>query len=217
MKRKTAETSSPMMTETLNTHPSISAALFSASKKNEKKYKLGGQEKETIGTNVNYISVGMKRLKELSLPVVSLLNSLNQSQRRMALIAVAILFFWPLLILALNLPWILAVSSVLYAFYFGTGKFCSDANEAMMEHLDVNVEERGRAVQKKFQDSKFPGKETLIYCVLRLKELLIVAYKSALLLSMTLLDYLVTLLLNTARSAKQMATTTAASSSCPKA
>lgn len=197
-----------MMTETLNPNPSISATLSSTSKKNEKKFKIvGGQEKEISGTDVNYISIGMKRLKELSLPVVSLLNSLNQSQRRMALIAVAILFFWPLLILALNLPWMLAVSSALYAFYFGTGKFCTDANEAVMEHLDVNVEERGRAVQKKFQDSKFPGKETLIYGTLRLKELSIVAYKSALLLSMTLLDYLVTLLLNTARSAKQLATT----------
>lgn len=147
----------------------------------------------------------MKRFKELSMPVVSLLNSLNPSQQRMALIAVGIIFFWPLLILALNLPWILAVGCTFYAFYFGSNKFYSDANEAVKDHLSVDVEEKSRAVQQKFEDSNFPGKETLIYSVQRLREVSIVAYKSVLLASMTLLDYLVTLLLNLARSAKNLA------------
>lgn len=142
---------------------------------------------------------------ELSMPVISLLNSLNPSQRRMALIAVGIIFFWPLLILALNLPWILAVGCISYAFYFGANKFYSDANEAVKDHLCVDVEEKGRVVQQKFNESNFPGKETLIYSVQRVKEVSIVAYKTFLLASMTVLDYLVTLLLNLARSAKNFA------------
>lgn len=156
-------------------------------------------------TSSNYISLGMKRLKELSSPAVSLLNSLNPSQRRMALVAVFMLLFWPILILALNLPWMLVVSVAIYGFYFGTEKLCVDANEAVKEHLDVDVGAKSRLVQEKFQKTEFPGKETLIYSALRLKELCLVAYKSLLLASMTLLDYLVTFLLNTARSAKNMA------------
>lgn len=139
------------------------------------------------------------------MPVISLLNSLNPSQRRMALIGVGIIFFWPLLILALNLPWILATGCIGYSFYFGTGKFYCDANEAVKDHLSVDVEEKGRAVQLKFQESNFPGKETLIYSFERSKEFIVVAYKTVLLISMTVLDYLVTILLNLARSAKNCA------------
>ena len=147
----------------------------------------------------------MKRFKELSLPVLSLLNSLNSSQRRIALIAVGIIFFWPLLILALNLPWIMAVGCGVYVYFFGKGKFYSDANEAVKDHLEVDVEEKGREVQKKFNESQFPGKETLIYGGQRGWELTLVAYKSLLLASMTVLDYLVTLLLNAAKAAKNLA------------
>jgi len=158
-----------------------------------------------LNKNINYISIGMKRFKELSLPVLSLLNSLNSSQRRIALIAVGIIFFWPLLILALNLPWIMAVGCGVYVYFFGKGKFYSDANEAVKDHLEVDVEEKGREVQKKFKESQFPGKETLIYGGQRGWELTLVAYKSLLLASMTVLDYLVTLLLNAAKAAKNLA------------
>lgn len=159
----------------------------------------------TTAANVNYISLGMERLKELSAPVVSSINSLNPSQRRMALIAVGVLLFWPFFILALNLPWMLAACCALYGLYFGGAKLCSDANEAVKEHLDVDVGAKGRLVQEKFEKSQFPGKETLVYSFLRFQELVLVAYKSLLLASMTVLDILVTFLLNTARSAKKMA------------
>ena len=139
------------------------------------------------------------------MPVLSLLNSLNPSQRRMALLAVGIIFFWPLLILALNLPWMMAVGCVTYACYFGNNKFYCDANEAVKYHLAVDVEEKGRQVQIKFQQSNFYGKETLIDLVHRFNEFSIVAYKSILLALMTVLDCLVTLLLNLARSAKNYA------------
>lgn len=161
---------------------------------------------ETAAKNVNYISIGMKRFKELSLPVISLLNSLSPSQRKMALIAVAVILFWPLLLLALNLPWILVSGCLAYAYFFGSGKLLADSKEAVKEHLDVDVEARSRALQQKFEESKFPGKESLIYGSQRAKELAIVAYKTVLLAAMTLLDYLVTLLLNAARSAKNLAT-----------
>ena len=168
---------------------------------NEKK-----TEKDTASLkNVNYISIGMKRLMELSMPILSMLNSLNPSQRRMAIIAVGIIFFWPLLILALNLPWMLAAGCGAYVYYFGKGKFYADANEAVKDHLAVDVEEKGREVQKKFKESQFPGKDTLIYGSQRVWELALVAYKSLLLASMTVLDYLVSLLLNAARSAKNLA------------
>lgn len=158
-----------------------------------------------MNKNVNYISIGMKRFKELSLPVLSLLNSLNSSQRRIALIAVGIIFFWPLLILALNLPWILAFGCGVYVYFFGKGKFYADANEAVKVHLEVDVEEKGKEVQKKFNESQFLGKETLIYGGQRAWELTLVAYKTLLLASMTVLDYLVTLLLNAAKTAKNLA------------
>ena len=161
---------------------------------------------ETNQCNVNYISIGMKRFKELTFPVINLLNSLSPSQRRMALLAVGIIFFWPLLLLDLNLPWILAASSSIYAFYFGSGKLYSDANEAVKDHLSVDVEAKGREVQLKFQQSQFPGKEALISTLQFLKDLSKVLYKSILLASMSVLDYLVTLLLNFARSAKNLAT-----------
>lgn len=147
----------------------------------------------------------MKRFKELSLPVLNLLNSLNPSQRRMAIIFVGIIFFWPLLILVLNLPWILAVGFLSYGFYFGSNKLYSDANEAAKDHLSVDFEEKGRQVQLKFRESNFIGKETLIFYSYRLKEFIIITYKSLLLASMTLLDFLVTTLLNLARSAKKWA------------
>ena len=155
--------------------------------------------------NINYISIGMKRFKELSLPVLNLLNSLNPSQHRMAIIVVGIIFFWPLLILVLNLPWILAAGFISYGFYFGSNKLYSDANEAAKDHLSVDFEEKGRQVQLKFQESNFFGKETLISYSNRLKEFSIITYKSLLLASMTLLDFLVTTLLNLARSAKKCA------------
>lgn len=160
---------------------------------------------QELGTNVNYISVGMDRFKELTVPVINLLNSLSQSQRRMALLAVGIIFFWPLVLLALNLPWMLVTCASIYGFYFGTGKLYSDANEAVKDHLSVDLEAKGRAFQLKFQESQFPGKEALISSYHVAKDLLKVAYKSVLLASMTVLDYLVTLLLNLARSAKTMA------------
>lgn len=141
----------------------------------------------------------MKRFKELSMPALSTLKSLNPSQRRIALIAVGVIFFWPLLLLALNLPWMLAAASGVYVYFFGRGKFFSDANEAVKQHLEFDVEKKGREVQKKFKESQFPGKETLIYGSQRALELALVAYKSFLLASMTVLDYLVTLLLNAAR------------------
>jgi hypothetical protein len=158
-----------------------------------------------LNKNINYISIGMKRFKELYLPILSLLNSLNPSQRRIALVAVGIIFFWPILILALNLPWMLAACCGVYVYLFGKGKFYADANEAVKDHLEVDVEEKGREVQKKFKESHFPGKETLIYGGQRAWELTLVTYKSLLLASMTVLDYLVTLLLNAAKTAKNLA------------
>lgn len=148
----------------------------------------------------------MKRLKELSLPVISSLNSMSSSQRKMALVAVAIILFWPLLILALNLPWILASAALAYAYFFGSGKLLNDSKEAVKEHLNVDVDARSRALQKKFDESKFPGKETMIYGGQRAKELLIIGYKTVLLAAMTVLDYLMTLLLHAARSVKSLAT-----------
>ena len=152
--------------------------------------------------NVNYISIGVKRFKELTFPVINLLNSLSQSQRRMALLSVGIIFFWPLLLLALNLPWMLVAGSSIYAFYFGTGKLYSDANEAVKDHLSVDFEAKGRAVQLKFQQSQFPGKETLISSVQIAKNSAQTVYKSALLTAMVALDYLVTFLLRLSKSAK---------------
>ena len=155
--------------------------------------------------NVNYISIAMKRFKELSAPVLALLNSLNPSQRRMALIAVGIIFFWPLLLLALNLPWMLSVGAVAYASFFGTQKFYLDANEAAKDHLNLDVEAKARAAQIKFQQSQFPGKDLLIYSAQRAREFALLAYKTALLVSMKVLDYLVTVLLSAARTAKNLA------------
>ena len=99
----------------------------------------------------------------------------------------------------------MAVGCVTYACYFGNNKFYCDANEAVKYHLAVDVEEKGRQVQIKFQQSNFYGKETLIDLVHRFNEFSIVAYKSILLALMTVLDCLVTLLLNLARSAKNYA------------
>ena len=76
----------------------------------------------------------------------------------MALVAVGIIFFWPLFLLALNLPWIIVASGSVYAYYFGTGKLYSDANEAVKDHLSVDVEAKDREVQLKFQQSQFPWK-----------------------------------------------------------
>lgn len=147
----------------------------------------------------------MKRFKELALPVMNLLNSLSQSQRLMALLAVGIIFFWPIFLFALNLPWMLIVGGSIYALYFGKGKFYSDANEAVKDHFSVDIEAKGREVQVLFEQSQFPGKETLISTYEISKDFIKMSYKSFLLFSMTVLDYLVNLLLNLARTAKNLA------------
>lgn len=147
----------------------------------------------------------MRRGKELSAPVFGMLDSLTQSQRRMALVAVAIVFFWPLVVVAVTLPWMLAMGAAIYAIFFGRRQLCHDVKEAAKEHLAVDVDEQTRQVQKRFADSHFAGKETLVYVVRRVQEWVVFVYKTVLLMGMTAVDVIVTFLLNLARTAKNLA------------
>lgn len=156
----------------------------------------------------NYISLSVKRLKELSAPACATLTSLSPSQRRIALAAVGLVFFWPIVLLALNLPWMLIASASIYAFMFGLGKLTSDAKAAAKEHLDVDVDEKTRAAKKRFKESQFRGKNELITVAGKVQEWAVFLYKTSLLIFMQVVDGLVTMLLRLARMAKGAATGT---------
>lgn len=156
----------------------------------------------------NYISLSVKRLKELSAPACATLTTLSPSQRRIALAAVGLVFFWPIVLLTLNLPWMLITAASIYAFMFGLGKLTSDAKAAAKEHLDVDVDEKTRAAKKRFKETQFRGKDELITVAGKVQEWAVFLYKTSLLVFMQIVDGLVTVLLRLARMAKGAATAT---------
>lgn len=167
--------------------------------------KVNRPKKQSSASAPNYISLSVKRAKEISAPAFSTLSSLHPTHRRIALIAVVLVFFWPLLFLALNLPWMLTAGAAAYAFVFGAGKLASDAKEAAKEHLDVDVDEKTRAAKKCFKESQFRGKDEIITVAGKAQEWAVFVYKASLLAFMKIIDYLVTLLLQVARIVKGLA------------
>jgi hypothetical protein len=163
------------------------------------------QQKHPNASSPNYISLSVKRAKEMSAPACSTLSSLHPTHRRIALGAVLVVFFWPLLFLALNLPWMITAGAAGYAFVFGVGKLASDAKEAAREHLDVDVDEKTRAAKKRLRESQFRGKDELCILAGKAQEWAVFVYKASLLAFMKVIDYLVTLLLQVARVVKGLA------------
>lgn len=164
-------------------------------------------------TSINYISLGMKRFKELSVPVIAIINSLNPSQRLFVIVVVSGLLFWPLLILAINLPWMLTAVAIGYVALFGLNKFIDDVKDASDEHLKVNVDEKCAQISKKFESSEFPGKDTLIYMTAQGKGIALGLYRSGLVIAISMLDLFVTFLLDFARFIKSALMTTSPATS----
>ena len=157
---------------------------------------------QSTASSPNYISLSLKRAKEISAPAYSTLSSLHPTHRKIAIAAVVFFFFWPLLLLALNLPWMMTAGAAAYAFVFGVGKLASDAKEAAKEHLNVDVDEKTRAAKKRFKESQFRGKDELITVAGKAQEWAVFVYKASLLVFMKVIDYLVTVLLKLARIVK---------------
>jgi hypothetical protein len=128
----------------------------------------------------------------MATPVRSFLSEMSASQRKFLLVAVAVVFFWPLLLVALNLPWMLTAGALAYALSFGTNKLYSDAKDAAKEHLHVDVEERAHAAKTLFEQTDFTGKELVVDVSGKVWQYAQLAYKTALLLGMTVVDYVVT-------------------------
>ncbi len=153
----------------------------------------------------NYISLSVKRAKEISAPAYSTLSSLHPTHRRIALAVAVVVFFWPLVLLAFNLPWMITAGAAGYAFVFGVGKLASDAKEAAKEHLQVDVDEKTLAAKKRIKESQFRGKDELITLAGKAQEWSVFIYKASLLAFMKIIDYLVTMLLQVARIVKGLA------------